>query len=67
MGLFRRNKKESNKDIVKSAHKLGYDIGFHKHNEYWGWIRRTKKELFDEAKSAGLYDAVLFEFDKGKK
>lgn len=55
------------KKLIKSAYKLGYEVGFHKHNEFWGWVRKSKKTLFDEAKSTGFYETVAEEFKKGKK
>ncbi|MEE8358794.1 MAG: hypothetical protein V3R82_05220 [Candidatus Hydrothermarchaeales archaeon] len=60
------NKKKERK-LIKSAYKLGYEVGFHKHNEFWGWVRKSKKTLFEGAKSTGFYGTVVEEFKKGKK
>ncbi len=58
------NKKK--RKLIKSAYELGYEVGFHKHNEFWGWVRKSKKTLFEGAKSTGFYDTVVGEFKKGK-
>lgn len=58
------NKKRT---LIKSAYELGYEVGFHKHNEFWGWVRKSKKTLFAGAKSTDFYETVVEEFKKGKK
>lgn len=60
------NKNEKSEELIKSIYKLGYEVGFQSHNEFWGWVRKSKKNLFDDADSAGFYKEAQEEFQRGK-
>lgn len=52
-------------ELVKSAYKLGFEVGYHKHSEL-GWVSEQYSMLEDLAKESGLGKLVNENYKKGK-
>ena len=52
---------------MKTAYKLGFDIGYYGHYETLGWIRRENAQINGMAKKLGVVGTVEAAYEKGKK
>jgi hypothetical protein len=57
------NKRE---ELEQQAYKLGYEVGFHTHDEWTSWVWREKKKIFDEARKNKILDRIESAYEKGK-
>jgi len=72
--LFRKPKaKKEKKDwdktermLMKAAHKLGYEVGYHRHSEI-GWVEDEYTKIFKRAKEHCLEDEIKRLYEQGKK
>lgn len=53
-------------EIRKSAHDLGFEVGYHKHSEI-GWVSEQYSMLEDLARESGLGPLVVDNYKKGKE
>jgi|Deesub1362A_J573_1020465.scaffolds.fasta_scaffold04800_3 hypothetical protein len=57
------NKKEN---LELRAYKLGFEVGFHTHDEWTSWVWKEKKKIFDEARKSKLLDRIEVAYERGK-
>jgi hypothetical protein len=53
-------------ELVKSAYKLGFEVGYHKHSEL-GWVSEQYSMLEDLARESGLGKLVMQNYRDGKE
>ena len=65
--MFRKKKsKDEKKELLKQAYLLGYEVGYYKHYEAVGWVRKKREELEKIAEDYGLQEEVKKAYDRGK-
>ncbi len=72
--LFRKPKAKVNEEdrnkaermLMKSAHNLGYEVGYHRHSEI-GWVDDEYTEIRKKAKKYYIEDKIKAVYDRGKK
>ncbi len=64
----KKRKKSSNdvKDLIKKAYALGYEVGYYKHYEYIGWVRKIWNEIEEKASAAGIEEEIKKAYARGK-
>jgi hypothetical protein len=53
-------------ELEQQAYKLGFEVGFHTHDEWTSWVWREKKKIFDEARKNKILDRIESAYEKGK-
>ena len=65
--MLRRRKKEIvAEDLIKRAYILGYEVGYYRHQESVGWVKKTLRRYQEEAERAGILEQVLRAYKRGK-
>jgi len=52
--------------LLKGAYKLGFEIGYHAHDEFYGWVDESKKKLEWKANELGVLRAAAMYYKRGK-
>ncbi|NOZ59016.1 MAG: hypothetical protein GXO66_05515 [Euryarchaeota archaeon] len=53
-------------DLEQRAYKLGFEVGFHSHDEWTSWVWREKRKLISSARKRGIARAVEEAYERGK-
>ncbi|WP_456474308.1 hypothetical protein [Candidatus Pyrohabitans sp.] len=48
------------------AYRLGFEVGFHAHDEWTSWVWKEKKKIFNEARKGKFLEKVEAAYEKGK-
>ncbi len=59
--------KKSKENLIKSAYKLGYEIGYYKHFDTYGWIGKEKDAIFSDGVRLNIKELIDEEYRKGVK
>ena len=60
------NSKE--KELVRRAYKLGYEVGYYGHMETLSWVSEEKRKLIEEAIAHGIdVEAIIRAYNLGKR
>ncbi len=62
----KKNKVDEKKELLKEAYKLGFEVGYYRHYESVGWVRRKREEIESIAVQEGILDKVREAYDRGK-
>jgi len=52
--------------LCKASYKLGFQVGYHHHDEFYGWVNENKKKMEFQADKMGLRELVARYYNKGK-
>ncbi len=64
--LRRRKREEIAKDLVKRAYILGYEVGYYRHQDSVGWVKKMLRRYEEEAEKAGILEEVTRAYKRGK-
>jgi len=64
--LRRKGKDENIRDVLKRGYILGYEVGYYKHQEAVGWVKKELRRLEEEAEKAGILEEFLKAYRRGK-
>jgi|GEM_PF-1632763 len=64
--LRRKRKEEMAQNIIKRAYILGYEVGYYRHQEAVGWVKKELRRLEEEAEKAGVLDEFIKAYKRGK-
>jgi len=60
--------KARERDLIRKAYKLGYEVGYYGHMETLSWVADEKKRLVEEALSLGIdVNVIIKAYNVGKK
>lgn len=48
------------------AYRLGFEVGFHAHDEWTSWVWKEKKKIFNEARKGRFLEKVESAYERGK-
>jgi len=54
------------KELEQQAYRLGFEVGFHAHDEWTSWVWKEKKKIFDDARKNKILDRIESAYEKGK-
>ncbi len=67
MAMLRRKKREETvRNLIKNAYILGYEVGYYRHQESVGWVKKRLRRFEEEAERAGILDEVMRVYKRGK-
>jgi len=65
--MFKKRKNDVRaKEILKEAYKLGFEVGYYRHYESVGWVRRRREELEHEAAIEEISSELVKAYERGK-
>ncbi len=65
--MFKKRKNEERaKEILKEAYKLGFEVGYYRHYESVGWVRKKREELEHAAAVEGISSELVKAYERGK-
>ncbi len=54
-------------ELQKRAYRLGFEVGFHSHDEWTSWVWGEKRRIFSRAKRLGMLKEVEAAYERGKR
>ncbi len=54
-------------ELARDAYKLGFEVGYYKHYEAVGWVKKEKRRIEDLAKKLGVLDEIMKVYERGKE
>ncbi len=65
--MFRKKpQKVERKTLVERAYKLGFEVGYYKHYESVGWVKKEMEKIIEEAKRLKIVEEIKKAYKKGK-
>ncbi len=64
--IGRKKKKIDKKALIKKAYVLGFEVGYYKHYEAVGWVRREREKLEKLALEYGIEREIREAYNRGK-
>jgi len=58
-------KKELAREVLKDSYEFGFEVGYHNHDESYGWVEDRKLELAAKAREADVLKEAARYFKKG--
>ena len=63
----KQKKKEQKRDVLKRAYALGFEVGYYKHYESVGWVKKEKRALEEKAREIGIVIEFSETYNRGKE
>ena len=65
--MLRKRKREvEKKELLKKAYALGFEVGYYRHYEAVGWVRREREKIESLASRYGIEVEVRRAYERGK-
>ncbi|NPA74917.1 MAG: hypothetical protein GXO25_02400 [Euryarchaeota archaeon] len=65
--MFKKSKKQQHgEELVREAYKLGFEVGYYKHYESVGWVKKERRKIEAEAEKLGILERVISAYKRGK-
>ncbi len=64
--MFDKKKIEEAKTLLRRAYALGFEVGYYRHYESVGWVKKELRRLEEEAEKLGIKKRLLDIYLKGK-
>ncbi|MCD6276150.1 MAG: hypothetical protein J7J42_05350 [Thermoplasmata archaeon] len=64
--MLDRKKKERIQKLMERAYALGFEVGYYKHYESVGWVKRELRRIEEEAKKLGIWEKILEIYRRGR-
>ena len=65
--MFRKNtQKVEKKALLERAYKLGFEVGYYKHYESVGWVKKEMEKIIEEAKRLKIIEEIKKAYERGK-
>ncbi len=65
--MFKKKKNvKEEKEILKKAYLLGYEVGYYKHYDAVGWVKKEREEIEKAGEKYGIVDEIHTAYQRGK-
>ncbi len=66
ISMLERRKQEKIKALLQRAYTLGFEVGYYRHYESVGWVKRELRKIEETANRLGVRERALEVYRKGK-
>ncbi len=66
--MFKKQKRSGRSvELAREAYKLGFEVGYYKHYESVGWVKKERRRIESEAQELGILDEINEMYRRGKE
>ena len=62
----KKKKREESKELLKKAYMLGFEVGYYRHYESVGWVKKKRDAIENEAIAQNLVEEMRKAYQRGK-